>query len=373
VFGLKKRFRILIGAAAGTLLALTALSPAGAAPAGSYSAVADGTALSLSVNNGGTAVVSIDAGITHAELDSTPHAAGSGAGLVQLPDTVAETDAPPDDSRTAALVDQAIGELLSIELLKGVSTSEVTGDPSSSNEGLAAGIGLNVADLVGSNDFAVRSTSDTVVNGQKVTASAHSDEVVITLQLGDTLVSPVCDLLGTLPLPLPLGETCQSAVDEVAALTTVATIRILPADVVCEYDGNTETASVPVAQAALLSIQLFNGEPIAVSPGQSIDLLDGTPLHIHADVGVADANVNGNEASARAAGLELSLFEDTLPNINLTASEVTCGVAGELPPPPPSVPRTPRGVTGAALPPLMFGALALMLVGLGARRFAKVS
>jgi hypothetical protein len=375
VFGLKTKFRLLVGLAAFAALAFTALTPAVAAPEGSYSGIADGEALSLSISTGGSTVLSVDAGITHAELDSTKTAASSGAGLVQLPDTVAETDAPPDDSATAALIDQTIGDPsvggLALGVLRGISTSEVTGDPTASAVGEVANVNLNVANLVGTNDWAVRSTSDVIVDGQSVTASAHSDEVLISLQLGDELVSPVCEVLGSLPLPLDLGEACQSAVDQVAPLTTVATVRILPADVECLYDGATETASVPVAQASLLSIQVFDAEPITVTPGQAIDLLEGTPLHIHADVGVATVTEEGNSASARAAGLELRLFEDVLPTVRLAASVVSCGVAGELPPEPPAVPRTP--VTGGVLPPVVLGAAALMLVGLGARRFAKVS
>jgi hypothetical protein len=356
------------------MLALSALSPAGAAPAGTYTAVADGTALSLSISSGGSSVLSVDAGITHAELDSTPHAASSGAGLVQLPDTVAETDAPPDDSRVAELFSQAIGDPatgtgLGLEVLRGTSTSEVSGDATATAVGEVLGAALNVANLVGTNDFAVRSTSETIVNGSTVTATGHSDEVVITLSLGDDVVSPVCDLLDS--LPLGIGETCHTAVDAVSPLTTVATIRILPATVVCQYNGANETASVPTAEAALASIQLFEDSPIPVNIGQTVDLLGDTPLAIHADIGVATTDVKGNSASARAAGLELSLFADPLPNVNLTASEVTCGVAGELPPP---IPQTPtRGVTGGSLPPVVFGAAALMLVGLVARRFAKVS
>lgn len=361
---------MLIGAAAGALLALFTLSPAGAAPAGSYTAVSDGTALSLNVAD----LLALDAGITHAELDSTPHAAGSGAGLVQAPTTIAETDAPPDDAAVADLLAPiVIGDPasagVSVEVGHGESTSEVSGDPSSRNEGFIAGVVLNVANLVGSDAFAVRSTADTVVDGQIVTAEAHSDEVKIVLKLSDQLVSPVCDVLDT--LPLGLGDACRGAVDEVQELATVATIRILPADVVCQYDGNTETASVPVAEAALLSVQLFNAEPISVSPGQTIDLLDGTPLHIHAEIGTASTNVDGNEASARASALVLNLFDADLPEVDLIASEVTCGVAGELPPPTSSVPRTP--VTGGVLPPVILGAAGLLLVGFGARRFAKVS
>lgn len=372
---MKTKFRLLVGLAAFAALAFTALTPAVAAPEGSYSGIADGEALSLSISTGGSTVLSVDAGITHAELDSTKTAGSSGAGLVQLPDTVAETDAPPDDSATAALIDQTIGDPsvggLALGVLRGTSTSEVTGDPTATAVGEVLNANLNVANLVGTNDWAVRSTSDVIVDGQTVTASAHSDEVVIILQLGDDLVSPICTVLEGLPLPLDLGAACQSAVDQVSALTTVATVRILPADVECLYDGATETASVPVAQASLLSIQVFDAEPIAVTPGQAIDLLEGTPLHIHADVGVATVTEEGNSASARAAGLELRLFEDTLPTVRLAASVVSCGVAGELPPEPPAVPRTP--VTGGVLPPVVLGAAALMLVGLGARRFAKVS
>jgi hypothetical protein len=374
VFGLKTKFRVLVGAAAFVVLTMFALSPAMAAPAGSYSGVADGTALSVSLSApGGDPILSVDAGITHAEVDSTPHAAGSGAGVVQLPQTVAETDAPPDDTRSAELLSQVIGDPstagLEIGIARGNSTSETSGDPSSTNVGELLAVNLNLANLLGTEDFAVRSTSDVVVDGQLVTATGHSDEVVITLKLGDDLVTPVCDLLDA--LPLGLGEACDSAVGQVSALTTVITIRILPATVSCVYDGNTGLASVPTAEAALLTVQLFDAEPITVSAGQTIDLLAGTPLHIHAIVTDVSTSVDGNEASARASGLVLELFEDVLPQVRLAASDVSCGVSGELPVEPPPVPRTP--VTGGALPPIMLGAAALVLVGLGARRFAKVA
>ncbi len=370
---MKTKFRVLVGAAAFVVLTIFALSPAMAAPAGSYSGVADGTALSLSVSTGGDPILSVDAGITHAEVDSSPHAAGSGAGLVQLPGTIAETDAPPDDTKSAELLSVPIGDPntagLEVGVARGSSTSETTGDPSSRNVGELLAVNLNAANLLGTNDFAVRSTADVVVDGQLVTATGHSDEVVITLALGDELVSPVCDLLDA--LPLGLGEACDSAVDQVQLLTTVITVRILPATVECVYDGNTGLASVPTAEAALLTVQLFDAEPIAVSAGQTIDLLDGTPLHIHAIVSDVSTVVEGNSASARASGLVVELFEDVLPQVRLAASDVTCGVSGELPVEPPPVPRTP--VTGGALPPIMLGAAALVLVGLGARRFAKVA
>jgi hypothetical protein len=379
VFGLKNRSRVLIGAAAGLMLALFALTPVQAAPAGSYSGEANGEALSLSLTAPGSAdpAVSVDAGISHADLDSTPHAAASGSGLVQIPGTTAETDAPPDDTATAALLDQSVGipglANLAIAIAKGSATSEVSGDPTASGEGELVGVNLELSPggipLLGTPTFAVRSTSDVKVVGDKVTAEGHSDEVKITLQLGDDLVSPVCELLGTLPLPINLGEACTSAVDQVAPLTNVATVRILPADAVCTYNGANETASAD-AHGALLSVQLFDAEPIVVEPGLTIDLLDGTPLHIHAVVGDATTSVNGSSASAEADALRLELFEDILPHVRLAASHVTCGVSGQLPPEPPPVPRTP--VTGGVLPPVMLGAAALFLVGLGARRFAKV-
>ena len=158
---MKTKFRLLVGLAAFAALAFTALTPAVAAPEGSYSGIADGEALSLSISSGGSTVLSVDAGITHAELDSTQTAASSGAGLVQLPDTVAETDAPPDDSATAALIDQVIGDptVGGLALGRPSRDLDLRGQRRPDRHGPIGevlDVNLNVANLVGTNDWAVR-------------------------------------------------------------------------------------------------------------------------------------------------------------------------------------------------------------------------
>jgi hypothetical protein len=371
------RARLLLALACGAVLAAFAISPASAAPLGSYAGVADGTGLTLTLGVGSSPIVDVGIGLSHGEVDSTTKAAGSGTGINIIDGTVATTDAPPDDSKTAEIFGIDIGDpsvgSLSAHVARGVSTSETTGDPSTANLGelLSAALTLTPGGVavIGTPPFAVRSTSDVAVVGTLLTATAHADAVVIPIQLGDTIVDPLCDVVGG--ISAPLGQACEDAVGTVedTGLTTVATVRILPATVECVYDGATEKASVPTAQAALLQVELFGQETVTVSAGQTIDLLEGTDLHIHAVVSDATSSVNGNEASAIASGLRLNLFEGDLPQVRLAASEVSCGVSGQLPPPAGDV--VPR--TGGGLTAIYLSAGGLLLLALGLRRFIKTA
>ena len=377
---MKRTFRLLIALACGAIVAAFAASPAMAAKTGAYAATAAGTGLSLSVTAPGSEspALSVDIGITNASLDSVPKVTGYGAGLVQLANTIAQTTAPPDANQTAALLDQTIGDPnnvgLSIDLVQGVSESLTSTGPATHNSGEVEGALLGVGPLVGVGPFSVASQSNIDVTTGDVTSEAHSDEVVIPVQVGKNVISPVCDVLGG--LIKPVGDACHEAVDGAGnqLRVTVLDIRILPAAVTCVLNRATNTASVPEAAAALLSITLFPGTPdeqtISASPQQTIDLLDGTPLHTTAVLGDAATSVTGSAASATADALRLDLLDDPLPTVSLVASESSCAVNGQpAAVTPPANPPLP--VTGAPLV-LIYGLGGLMVaVGLGLTRFLR--
>jgi hypothetical protein len=366
----------MIALACGAIVAFFGAAPALSAPTGSYAATADGTGLTLALFAPGsdTPALSLDVGITHGVLDSIPHVTGEASGIVQV-DT-ATTVAPPDAEDTVSVVDQDIGDPetvgIHIDLIKGVSESLTSVGPATHNRGEIVGAEIRLSPLLGTPPFAVASESNIDVTPAAVTSEAHSDEVVIPLELGREIVSPLCDVLGG--LSPPLGDACDEATSGVEPLVTVFEVRILPAAVECVLDQATNTASVPTATAALLEITLFPGtvdeQTISVSLGQTIDIGTGTPLAIHAVVGDTATSVDGATATATASALRLDLLDDPLPRISIVASESSCTVTGT----PQTIRRPPPAVlpeTGAPLG-LVYGAGGLMVaIGLGLTRLLR--
>jgi hypothetical protein len=373
---MKVSSRLMIALACGAIVAFFGAAPALSAPTGSYAATADGTGLTLALFAPGsdTPALSLDVGITHGVLDSIPHVTGEASGIVQV-DT-ATTVAPPDAEDTVSVVDQDIGDPetvgIHIDLIKGVSESLTSVGPATHNRGEIVGAEIRLSPLLGTPPFAVASESNIDVTPAAVTSEAHSDEVVIPLELGREIVSPLCDVLGG--LSPPLGDACDEATSGVEPLVTVFEVRILPAAVECVLDQATNTASVPTATAALLEITLFPGtvdeQTISVSLGQTIDIGTGTPLAIHAVVGDTATSVDGATATATASALRLDLLDDPLPRISIVASESSCTVTGT----PQTIRRPPPAVlpeTGAPLG-LVYGAGGLMVaIGLGLTRLLR--
>ena len=375
---MKVSSRLMIALACGAIVAFFGAAPALSAPTGSYAATADGTGLTLALFAPGsdTPALSLDVGITHGVLDSVPHVTGEASGIVQV-DT-ATTVAPPDAEDTVSVIDQDIGDPetvgIHLDLIKGVSESLTSVGPATHNRGEIVGATVRVSPLVGTGPFAVASESNIDVTPAAVTSEAHSDEVVIPIELGAAVVAPLCDVIGGL-VP-PLGDACDEAVGGVGEnqLVTVTVVRILPAAVECVLDQATNTASVPTATAALLEITLFPGtlneQTISVSLGQTIDIGTGTPLAIHAVVGDTATSVDGATATATASALRLDLLDDPLPSISIVASESSCTVTGT----PQTIRRPPPAVlpeTGAPLG-LVYGAGGLMIaIGLGLTRLLR--
>src|SRR5688500_12490944 len=103
---MKRASRLMIALACGAIVAAFVASPALSVESGSYAATADGIGLSLSLFAPGSdePALSLDIGISHGELDSTPISAGSASGIVQVGGTTATTNAPPDDNQLAEIV-----------------------------------------------------------------------------------------------------------------------------------------------------------------------------------------------------------------------------------------------------------------------------
>jgi hypothetical protein len=373
---MKVSSRLMIALACGAIVAFFGAAPALSATTGSYAATADGTGMTLALFAPGseTPALSLDVGITHGVLDSVPKLSGEASGIVQV-DT-ATTVAPPDATDTVAVVDQSIGDPqtvgLSIDLIKGVSESVTTTGPFTHNRGEIVGAQIRLSPLVGTPPFAVASESNIDVTPAAVTSEAHSDEVVIPIEVGADLVSPRCDVLGG--LSPPLGDACDEAVGGVGEvpLVTLLEVRILPAAVECVLDRATNTASVPTATAALLEITLFPGTPdeqvISVSLGQTIDIGTGTPIAIHAILGDTATSVDGATATATASALHLDLLDDPLPSISIVASESSCAVTGT----PASIRRPPPlPVTGAPLTMLYAAGGLMVAIGLGLTRVLR--
>jgi hypothetical protein len=368
----------MIALACGAIVAAFVASPALSVETGSYAATADGIGLSLSLFAPGSdePSLALNIGISHGELNSLPTAAGSASGIVEVAGTTATTDAPPDDDQLAEIVSLELGNAnvgaLAAEVARGTSASLTSAGPSTANRGELVDVRLFITPggqaVLGTPPFAVASESNITATATAVTSEAHSDEVVIPFDLGDVVVQPVCDLLGG--ISQPLGQACQDAVDELGPFTRVLTVRILPALAQCVLDTTTNTASVPDVQAALLSVQLFNQEPVVVSPGQTLDIAEGTPLEIHAVLGDTATTVEGSSASATASALRLDLLADPLPTVSIVASESSCAVTGEparvVPPkePPPELP-----VTGAPLGLIYLGGGLMLGLGLVMARF----
>lgn len=373
---MKVSSRLMIALACGAIVAFFGAAPALSAPTGSYAATADGTGLTLALIAPGsdTPALSLDVGITHGVLDSVPQVTGEASGIVQV-DT-ATTTAPPDADDVVEVLNQTIGDPetvgLQIDVIRGTSESLTSTGPATHNRGEILGAQVRLSPLVGTPPFAVASESNIDVTPAAVTSEAHSDEVVIPIELGADLVSPLCDVLGG--LSPPLGQACDEAVENQGPLITLLEVRILPAAVECVLDRATNTASVPSATAALLEITLFPGtvqeQVISVSLGQTIDIGTGTPVAIHAVLGDTATSVDGATATATATALRLDLLDDPLPTLSIVASESSCSVTGT----PQTIRRPPPAVlpeTGAPLG-LVYGAGGLMIaIGLGLTRLLR--
>ena len=377
---MKVTSRLLIALACGSIVAFFAAAPAMSATTGSYAATADGTGLTLAVFAPGSEApaFSLDIGITHGVLDSTPHITASAAGIVQV-DT-AETVAPPNAEDVVSIIDETIANAqigaIHVDLAKGTSSSVTSNGLFTHNRGEVVGAQVALTPggqaVINTPPFAAASESNIDALPGTVTSEAHSDEVVIPVELGDALVGPICDVLGG--IAPPLGDACDQAVGQVGPFTRVMEVHILPSAVECVLDRATNTASVPVAQAALLEIVLFPGtvaeQVISVSLGQTVTLAEGTPLEVHAILGDAATSVDGATATATASALHLDLLADPLPTVSIVAAESSCAVTGQ----PATIRKPPPAVlpqTGAPLA-LIYGAGGLMIaIGLGLTRLLR--
>ncbi|MFN2543095.1 MAG: hypothetical protein ABR600_00795 [Actinomycetota bacterium] len=357
-----------------------AVIPASGSAQATYAATADAGGITISIaGNGGSL------GEAHARIDSGPKASGSGAGIAQA--AVAESSAPPNSApKTAGPVDQSFGDpqvgTITVTGLKGTSASAVTdGDPSTQNHGEAGGIGVTLTpggtSLAGISTFAMSVDANASVTraadgSPVVTSTAHSSGIDITLTIGDTVLSPVCDLL-----PEPLKTLCNNAVGQTGPLAPVVEVLVGPADVTCGFDGSTDTAAVQHASAAVVTVRVLGQDAVSVAPGQTVDLLAGTPGHIHVVAGDAATSEQAGSAAATADAMRLDLFDDPLPAVTIAGIEASCGVSGAEPAGPgrptpgpterPPTPTPPIPRTGAPLIPIYgFGAF-LLALGLSLR------
>ena len=140
-------------------------------------------------------------------------------------------------------------------------------------------------------------------------------------------------------------SACAS--DPSAYAAPLIDVTVAPAEAVDRFDG---TKWTPSSTAALATVALNipgDAQTITVAPGQSLDLLSGTPLETVIDL--ASASTSGGTGTANGATLDLAKGVNGGILLNLGSSTVTAGSTPPAAAPPAAAP--PAAAPPAAAPP----------------------
>ena len=386
--------------------------PAGAAPEDlpKFALSGDARALELALGTQGLTL-----GVALARADSTPSAQGAAAGQCdflgdepspeELPcneSTTASSSSPGDGGSTDDVcasppVPDPLGSVLNIALACGSSISGIKGDlPFTANEGKVAELALEL-DLGGLAPQ-IEDVKEQVVEGlQGITNQAPEPVRTALNQLLDTIdagqgarlllgaarsdVAPstagievVSDAagakIGVLGIPdldqegVPIPDSADALEDgliiiEVGAARASASLNLDRA----KADGAADPALVRVKVRDITKLEPTYVE-VEVAPGQTVTLLEGTPLESTITAAAGTTEVKGTRVAAAADAVRLHLLKGVQGGLALAVGRATAAASVEavaaerLPRPPEVLPQTgARDLTWWA-----FGLLALALV-----------
>lgn len=350
-----------------------------------FAAEADAAGISLELAPGTGPTIA--GAVSHAEITSDgPKAAGFGQGLANVPQTRAETEAPPggQESASGGATNQDIGGLLVLDLAGGTAESEsrlsadlpvsesraglgvasIAADPAANPLGAGFEIGVGAFDSTASaeasdvTDITAASTASGIVVGITV-------DVDVLGAIGG-LQDQVCDSVSQVP---GIGAELEAACDDLFGTATgqqpFAELTIGESLAACGWDGQRPDAT---GQAATVRLEVLGQDPIEVAPGETVTIAEGTPLEIGAGAGSFEKEAENGDpgdedsVSARAAGAFLSLFAG---QVLVALGDSTCGLSGQV--------TTEEVIarTGGEVLPVLLGGSALAAAGYGLRRFLR--
>jgi hypothetical protein len=382
-----------IGAAAATAVVAGAFiaSPAGAAANESYVGSATGTALNLDVL-GQKMTLGFSKGKVASTLEALAEGAGqllpagnattSKASVTGTPNGTQEQKDQCGPISTPAALDQ-IGLKLSTACSSSLSQI-VNGAPHVLSEGSVADFDLS-ANLILDK---VPQLNETIDQVQSALTPVLGQLDAVTSQLGistsDTVGTLIDQLQATQTLKVSVGKTVSDVSTVANAVTSKATaagaeVDLLPVGAVVNgvsaplvsiivgsakatstYDRQAGTSNASFDPAIVRVVTNLAGalkQEIAVAPGQSIKLLEGTPLESEIIVGNGSTVKNADgSVGAIADGVSLHLLKGVNGGVNLDLAHAEAGVAGspavldnvETPRAAPELPRT--GGPGPWLP-----------------------
>ena len=370
------------GAVIAALVLATAMVavPAQADTAEVYLGNAAGRALDLSVLGN-----KLTFGSAAATASSVLTAKANAAGQLAVPSTVSEasaTSASPDSSSREqcgpAVLPEQTGGLLSAGLACSSSIAQIKdGLPLASGEGSVASIDLHADKVLG-----------TIIQPVALELKGVLDALPGLDQLPVPITSTVGNLLDALDqtetLAVRIGKTTTDATAQKQIVTSsssaaggqvdilpqgglnglpVASIIIGDAHAVSTYDRSTgaSTAKYTPAIATIRVSTPALSQEIPVTVGQTVCILDGTPLKSCVIAGDGSTSTAGGKSVAVADGVKLDLLQGVSGGVVLELAHAEAGVEGtpasKASPiaAPKSLPRT----GGLPLWPLALGVVAL--------------
>ncbi|MGH2739215.1 MAG: hypothetical protein ACRDH6_01845 [Actinomycetota bacterium] len=355
-------------------LAMVGASSGSAQNVASFSAAADTTGFDLDL--AGSDVLTF--GVSHADVDSTPQSNASGDGFVESGLAQVTCSGNATDASTGIGPGQ-VGDPSILEVNLGIPTADcaTTLTPlSATGSGALAEVGVSVGVpdvLRAAVDLSVMKGTSTAssaapgtVNSEAVVSQVDLAVTLDAVALADTLEDPVCTGLAGLPaIGGTLEPICRDLFTTVRGDTELLRVTVLPARATCAFDGQKATAE---GDAAIVTIRLL-GQELSIRVGQTITLLEGTPLEITIGLGVVTTEGNGtNAASARAQSAFIELLNKT---IVLVLSDAACTASGAFGIGVPPERDVPLPVTGTPILPLLAGGSAMAAGAFGIRRFLK--
>jgi hypothetical protein len=325
--------------------ALVGVAPASADTAERFVGSGGGRALDISLL--GQKLSFGDApGTVNSALDPVAKAAGQVLPSLVGATTATTSTGTAQDGETCGLpqLPDPVGDVLQLGVACSTSVASVlNGLKSTSSNGYVASVGLDASSLLSQLPLPVdlQGTLDQITTPvldalQPILGPVAEQSGVDVDQTVDTLTGVLNDLLKTKALDVSLGKATSSVVTDASKLTSVgtaegATIKLLPVSTtlgeiplaVIKVGSSKATATydrglgkaVPSFSAALVTIDLAPalGLPAALShievaPGQTVKILEGTPLQSTitvADGKSVDLPDGGVKAIADGVSLEL--------------------------------------------------------------------
>ena len=344
--------RLGAGAAALALVGMTvggAVTAAGADTPEVYVGSATGTALNLSVL-GQALTVGTSKADANSQLTAVATAAGQLAPTATASQTSTANSATPTDTKPNTCASPALPTQISTILNVGIVCSSTTASVAGNNP-TATGTGSVASVDMGAN---------TVLQQIPVTQPLLDALTPVVGQIpggvGSTLNSVITSTFNTQTMGLTVGPSTSSVVTDAGKVTSTATaagavLKILPAPVVngapttdpiatitvgsskatAVYDRAAGTAT-PTVDPAIVRID-FNaatGVPSQSVPvGQSITILDGTPLKTTISVAAGSTTKNADgSVTAVSDGVSIQALQGVNGGITLQLAHAEAGVGG---------------------------------------------